>query len=360
MRFLSAGEASGDFFGAALFDRLQAIDPQPCFGLGGPALKAAGQQQLENVLARSAVGLSENVVHVPYFQGLLQRVKAWLRQCRPKIVILVDFQGFNLAIGRYARELGIPVVYFMAPQAWIWRSPGDLKRIGASCDLILSTFAPEHAFYQKHGLPSRFVGHPLRTLLPSPVCNAKSFPQICWLPGSRAIEVQRLTPILRTLIAHYAAHTSYTHVMPVAHPDLQPVLTESFRDLPVTLVPSAQRYQALNQSQQVIGASGSAILEAVLLEKPTVALYQVSALTYQVARRVLKTPWITLPNLLLQAPVVPEFLQQFNSQTLIDCVTQLQPMAFQQAATRLRPLLGSPQALEIAAHTLHAYEHSFF
>lgn len=356
MRFLSAGEASGDFFGAALFDRLQAIDPQPCFGLGGPALKAAGQRQLANVLERSAVGLSENLVHVPYFQSLLQRLKAWLRQCRPKVVILVDFQGFNLALGRYARSLGIPVVYFMAPQAWIWRSPGDLARIRASCDLILSTFAPEHAFYQKHGLPSHFVGHPLRSLLPSP--NPHPAMQICWLPGSRAIEVKRLGPVLRSLIAHYAIHTpAYTHVMPVAHPDLHAALSTLFQDLPVTLIDSEHRYQALNTSQQVIGASGSAILEALLLEKPTIALYQVSPLTYQLGRRVLKSPWITLPNLLLQAPVVPEFLQHFDLQRIIDCAHQLQPQNFKQAAARLRPLLGEPQALEKAARLLCEHVH---
>lgn len=354
MRFLSAGEASGDFFGAALLHHLQHRDPQPCIGLGGPALQAAGQQQLANVMARSAVGLSENLVHIPYFQGLLTRVKAWLRQCRPQVVILVDFQGFNLALGRYARTLGIPVVYYMAPQAWIWRSPGDISRIAASCDLILSTFWPEHLFYTQHGLRSHFVGHPLRTLLPPVLTQPTPYThrQICWLPGSRPIEVKRLAPVLRQLIQSSQQHSDALHVMPVAHPNLQPLLRDFFKDLPVRFVDSSERYTALNQSHQVIGASGSAILEAVLLEKPTLALYQVSALTYQVARRVLKHPWITLPNLLLQAPVVPEFLQHFDTAAIMARAESLNAADFKAAAQRLRPLLGDPQALANAAETL--------
>lgn len=348
MLFFSAGEVSGDLYGAALLTSLLADFPVPCYGLGGPLLREAGQQQLDDVLAYSAVGLTENLAHLPRFRALWQRIKQWLRQCRPTAVVLIDFQGLNLRIGAYARRLGIPVFYFIAPQAWLWRSPGDLKRIAQSCDLVLSVFLPEHHFYQAQGIASVFVGHPLLDLLPRPLLPrpgglvsasaAHTRRSICWLPGSRPIEIQRLTPVLRDLIRMYEQRFpgQYAHLMPVATPALLPLLSRAFDDLPVTLVPTAERYQAMVNSTRVIGASGSAILEAVLLAKPTVALYRVSGLTYAIAQRVFHHPYITLPNLLLHQALVPEFLQTFDPPQIFKRAESLSPLVFQTAAIALR------------------------
>jgi lipid-A-disaccharide synthase len=370
MLFLSAGEVSGDLYGAALLKQLSAYFSGPYYGLGGPLLREAGQQQLDDVLAYSAVGLTENLAHLPRFRRLWKRIKGWLRQCRPTAVILIDFQGLNLRIGAYARRLGIPVFYFIAPQAWLWRSPGDLKRIAQSCDLILSVFLPEHHFYQSRGIPSVFVGHPLLDLLPTPDAPihapAEGFEtntkrSICWLPGSRPIEVKRLTAVLRDLIQRYEQRYpgQYTHVMPVATPALLPLLSEAFGDLPVLRVPASERYQAMLSSERVFGASGSAILEAVLLEKPTVALYRVSGITYAIAQRVFHHPHITLPNLLLHQALVPEFVQSFDTPAIFKSAESLSPRAFKVAAAALRAQLQSAQmpcvateraALEIRNH----------
>lgn len=368
MLFLSAGEVSGDFYGAALLKQLSNYFPGPCYGLGGSSLRAAGQQQLADVLAYSAVGITENIEHLPRFRQLWERIKVWLRQCRPTLVVLIDFQGLNLRIGAYARRLGIPVFYFIAPQAWLWRSPGDLKRIARSCDLILSVFLPEHGFYQRQGIASVFVGHPLLDILPdipkvrlglASEQEPSFMPSICWLPGSRPIEVKRLAPILRNLIQYYCQHYSfqYRHVMPVATIGLQPLLTRLFSDLPVTLVSSSARYSAMIQSQQVIGASGSAILEAVLLEKPVVALYQVSALTYAIAQQVYPHSYITLPNLLLEQPLVPEFLQRFDTECIVKRLASLDPAAFKMAAAVLRRQLcvEDQSAVKKAAFEIDRY-----
>lgn len=366
MLFLSAGEVSGDTYAADLLAQLQCQLHAPCFGLGGPALQAAGQIQLANVLAYSAVGLTENLHHLRYFKALLARCKAWLRQCRPQAVILVDFQGFNLQLGRYARELGIPVFYYIAPQAWIWRAPGDLRRIARSCDLILSVFLREHVFYQQQGLNSHFVGHPLLQRLapftpetPSNTTHQNRIaPTLCWLAGSRTLEIQRLAPILRTLIGHSQNHPAlrhYHHVLPVATPALGRTLKPWFKDLSVDFISAADRYSAMANSQAVIGASGSAILEAVLLKKPTIALYQVSSLTYAVAKHLVKTPWITLPNLLLQRPLVPEFIQHLEAADILQALHHLSAAPFVAAHPELVAQLGASEGSILAAQTIMTY-----
>ena len=226
---------------------------------------------------------------------------------------------------------------------------------------MLSVFLPEHHFYQSQGIASVFVGHPLLDLLPLLPASSEHGQFLCWLPGSRPVEVQRLTPVLRALIQLYEQHYpgQYTHLMPVATPGLAPALTASFGDLPVTMVASDRRYWAMLRSEKVIGASGSAILEAVLLERPTVALYRVSAVTYAIARRVFQHPYVTLPNLLLHRALVPEFLQHFEPVSIFEQVESLIPAVFQRASAELRAQLQVTEpATQTAALEIIRYIHN--
>ncbi len=343
MFFLSAGEVSGDVYGAELVKALLSQGAGPCFGLGGEHLQSAGQSSLANVLDYSAVGLTENLGHLGYFQKCFVRVKAWLRQCRPQFVVLVDFQGLNLKIGAYARTLNIPVFYFIAPQAWIWRAPGDLKRIVQSCDCILSVFKPEHDFYQQRGLNSVFVGHPLWDMLANHPLTEKQLSQdsrlFFWLPGSRRQEIQRLTAPLRQLMLSLPGSR---HMIPVAREELKPLLKTAFGDLPVEFVSSQKRFEYMAQAHCVAGASGSAILEAALLKKPVVAMYRVSSLTYLVASQLINAPYVTLPNLLLKTPVVPEFLQNFPHHPMRQAIlAPVSPLELQQRQQKLGLELGN-------------------
>lgn len=334
--FVSAGEVSGDLYAAGLLAALRRRCPElRAVGLGGPLLQAEGLTLLADVRARSAVGLSENLPGLAYFHGLLQRLRAWLRQMRPQVVILVDFQGLNLQLAQAAHELGLPVVYFIAPQDWIWGWAGAARRLRQHVDLVLAVFAPEADFYRAHGVNVIHVGHPLLDLLPTgtqaAAREALGLPLgqevVCWMPGSRQHEVRRLAKPLAAVQRVLGPESQ--GLVPVAADYLPPV---PLRGQPLAL---SERYRAMLAADVVIGASGSMVLEAALLGRPVVALYRVSALTAAVARRLLRQPWITLPNLLLQAAHVPEFVQH------------LPPVEIAQTSRRVRENMAQWQELRL-------------
>ncbi len=353
--FISAGEVSGDLYAAAVLQQLHLFLPDlQAYGLGGPHLKLAGLQLLADLRADSAVGLSENADKVLKYRPLLQRLKRWLQQVRPQLVLLVDFQGFNLQLAAVARELGIPVYYYLAPQDWIWGFESGTRRVIENSTAILSVFQPEAHFYRERGAQVIPVGHPILDLVPpvsrSPYAHQQARLQacqelgldseqtiICWMPGSRQSEWSQLLPVMAQIQQHLPMPTQA--ICPIAaefldNPDLQ--LLNALQ------LPIRKRYTAMLASDIIIGASGSAILEAALLGRPVIALYRVSGLTYQLARAVLKKPWVTLPNLLLDEGVVPEFIQHFAIPEIINCIEAAlaNPLPFQTLPNRLWAELG--------------------
>lgn len=342
--FLSAGEVSGDIYASQLAQALLAQAPHlRLIGVGGPRMQAAGVRLLANPLSRSAVGLSENLPGVPWFWQLFLRLRAWLRQMRPQAVVLVDFQGLNLKLAEAARSLGIPVIYYIAPQDWLWGLPQSADRLVALTDLILAVFEPEYRYYLERGARVEWVGHPLLDLLPAPEVPAQArlalglSPQqgvICLMPGSRQAEVDRLWPVLCDLAQVFQAEGLHC-LCPLA---------DSFLKLPplppgLQLLPAEQRYTAMQAADLVIGASGNMVLEATLLQVPVIALYRVSALTYAVASRLLKVKHITLPNILLGQRIVPEFVQTLDTGAILKGARQLLADPQRQFA-QLEPLRG--------------------
>ncbi|PKL75536.1 MAG: lipid-A-disaccharide synthase [Candidatus Melainabacteria bacterium HGW-Melainabacteria-1] len=360
--FVSAGEVSGDIYAAGLLECLKQLRPHlRAYGLGGPMLQAAGLRLLADVRALAAVGLSENLPGLPQFWQLKQRLTAWLRQIRPDAVVLVDFQGFNLQLAEVAKTLGIPVIYFIAPQDWLWGVKAGLARILARVDLVLAVFRPEAAYYRTAGARVVHVGHPLLDLLPSlsreqararldPHQNLDpDQPLICWMPGSRKTEVRRLLPVMAEV--HHHLPRDWNHLLPLAADYLDGPL---LRALPVRRVDVSDRYEAMIAADLVIGACGSMVLEAALLGRPVLALYRVSALTFAVARHVVKLPWISLPNLLLERSLVPEFVQSLPAPEI---ARQLhieirQAPKWALAAAELRGLLGPNGANVRAAQAI--------
>lgn len=347
--FVSAGEVSGDVYGAGLLQALQRRCQADVYGLGGPWMVAQGLRLLADVRSRAAVGLSENAASLGYFWQLRQRLVAWLRQLRPAAVILIDFQGLNLQLARSARAMGIPVIYYIAPQDWLWRTDAESRALAASVDLLLAVFPPEAEYYRQRGLKVVHVGHPLLDTLPalsrSEARRQLDLPEqgriICWMPGSRRLEVQRLLPVMRALQPELAD----VHLMPLA--------ADFLGGVPGWARPvgAHARYTAMLAADAVIGASGNMVLEAALLGRPVLAMYRVSPLTYAVARNLLTSPWVTLPNILLQRALVPEYLQRFPlaaiRQRLASEITA--PERWQQAAADLRQLLGPDDSADRAA-----------
>lgn len=369
--FISAGEVSGDLYASAVLKQLRLFLPQlQAYGLGGPYLKEEGLQILADLREHAAVGLTENADKLFKYRPLLQRLKRWLQQVRPQLVLLVDFQGFNLQLAAIARELGIPVYYYLAPQDWIWGFESGTRRVIESCDLILSVFKPEARFYRERGAEVLTVGHPILDLVPpvsrSPYAHQQARlnsrqelgleldPEqtlICWMPGSRQSEWDQLLPVMQEIQA--ALPFPAEGVCPIAADFL--VAPERLKALNARRLPVWQRYKAMLASDLIIAASGSAILEAALLGRPVIALYRVSGLTYQLARTVLKKPWVTLPNLLLDEAVVPEFIQHFSIPDIVDTIEKAlaDPLPWQTLPNRLWGELGPGGGVLRAAEALH-------
>lgn len=342
--FLSAGEVSGDIYASQLAQALLTQAPgSRLIGIGGPRMLAAGVQLLADPLSRSAVGLSENLPGLPWFWQLFLRLRAWLRTMRPQAVVLVDFQGLNLKLAEVARSLGIPVIYYIAPQDWLWGLPQSADRLVALTDLILAVFEPEYRYYLRRGARVEQVGHPLLDLLPARQTPAQARlalglnPEqrvICLMPGSRQLEVERLWPVLTELALRFQAEGALC-LCPLAEAFLQlPALPPGLQ-----LLPADKRYAAMQAADLVIGASGNMVLEAALLQVPVIALYRVSGLTYAVASRLLKVKHITLPNILLGQGIVPEFVQNLALGPIFKASRDLLARPDSQLA-QLQPLRG--------------------
>lgn len=354
--FISAGEVSGDIYGAQLLQQLKQQAPQLRFaGLGGTRLQAAGLQLLANPLSRSAVGLSENLTSLPWFWHLLQRLRRWLQRVRPQAVILIDFQGLNLRLAQAAQALNIPVIYYIAPQDWLWGFPHQSNRLVTLCDLIISVFEPEYDYYLKQGARVERVRHPLLDLLPAenPATARQTLnlpadqAVFCLMPGSRQKEVERLWPVLKRVGLQLSQETGGTCLLPIADSFLKwptPIA-------PVRAVAAEQRYTAMQAADLIIGASGNMVLEAALLGVPVIALYRVSALTYALASRLLRVNHISLPNILLQAPIIPEFIQDLAADKILQEARKIQanPETQLQALQALRPLLEPSRPSQTAA-----------
>lgn len=355
--FVSAGEISGDVYAAALLRHLLQMAPGlRCYGFGGPLAAAAGLHLLGDLRPYSAVGISENLGQLPFFQQQLRRARAWLRSVHPAAVVLIDFQGFNLALAAEAQQLGLPVYYLMAPQDWLWSLPWQkqprpqLRRLRA----LFSVFPAEAAFYRDQDLPVVALGHPLLDLLPQNISRqaarqalglSQDTGVICLMPGSRKTEVQRLAPVMMALQQQLPG--SWQYLLPEADAFLNPWL----QPLQGQRVSLQQRYLAMLAADLVLGASGNMVLEAALLGRPVVSLYRVSALTAVLARRLLRRPWISLPNILLEEALVPELVQHFPLDSLAQTVqAELQmPQKWRQVQARLQAALGPPGALPRAA-----------
>ncbi|PIQ28572.1 lipid-A-disaccharide synthase [bacterium (Candidatus Blackallbacteria) CG17_big_fil_post_rev_8_21_14_2_50_48_46] len=357
--FLSAGEVSGDLYAALLIQALKTQAPHLRFsGVGGQRMQAAGMEILANPLSRSAIGLSENLNSLPWFYALFQRLKRWLQQVRPQAVVLIDFQGLNLRLAEAAKSLGIPVIYYIAPQDWLWGMPQNAQRLSRLSDLILAIFQPEFSYYQAQGAQVKHVGHPLLEILPpqskdeaqTSLKLAPHRPCLCLMPGSRQREWDRLLPVLIRTAENLHQTTGAQCVLPIADPFLKgPKLPEFIQPLM-----SEQRYNAMIASDLILGASGNMVLEAALLGTPVIALYKVSGLTYAVASRLLKVEYITLPNILLQQALIPEFIQNFSETELLNCAEKClkSPPDTQQTQAKLLELLQPRGASARAAQAI--------
>lgn len=354
-----AGEPSGDLHGAALARALREASPGvSLWGLGGPRMAAAGVELAADCGAIAVVGLSEALrrSHAVWrvYRALVQK----LRRERPDVVVLIDFPGMNLRLAGVARRLGIPVVYYVPPQVWAWGAR-RLRTIRARVALVLAVLPFERGFYAAAGVPVEYVGHPLLDLLQDPPDRSAARrrlgldgrgPVIGLLPGSREHEVARLLPVMHGAASRIAAAEPAVRFVLGLAPSLDATRIRHQLASPpaVELVPGGA-HLVMCASDLLLVASGTATLEAALLDTPMVVCYRLSALSEWVGRLVVRVPWISLPNLILGRAVVPEIWRgtDVTSERLaaealrllkVPGTQELQREAF----AELRRLLGPP------------------
>lgn len=319
-----AGESSGDILGAGLIRAIRARRPDASFeGVAGPLMQDAGCKALYPAETLSVFGLFEVLKHLPRLLKVRAELTRHFIADPPDVFIGIDSPDFNLGLEQRLRARGIPTAHYVSPSIWAWR-PKRVFKVGRAADLTLAILPFEPPLYDKHGFKATFVGHPLADSVPAQpdkraLREELHLPQDCQvlaiLPGSRVSEVQRLGPVfLETAAWLSQQRPELRFVIPAATPALNQMLKRLIRtlepDLPVTLV-EGHSHEALGAADAALLASGTAALEALLLKCPMVVAYRISALSYHVIMGLglLKIRNVSLPNLLAEKDLVPEFMQ---------------------------------------------------
>ncbi len=323
---LVAGEVSGDLLGADLILSLQRHFPHAHFvGIGGEQMMAAGLRSIVPMERLSVMGLVEVLGRIRELFDIRARVREYCLNNRPAVLIGIDSPDFTLGLERQVRDAGIPTVHYVSPSVWAWRR-GRLKGIAKSVDLMLTLLPFEASLYREYGIPVRFVGHPMADQIPEEPDREAARQElalacpgqvVALLPGSRGSEVSRLGPLFLETAAWLAdAMTpAPTFVVPCINrqrrEQIESMLrsNDAWRALDIRLVDGQSR-TVMTAADAVLLASGTAALEAALLKCPMVVAYQVNALTFWIASRLVHVEHVALPNLLAPRPVVPEFLQE--------------------------------------------------
>ncbi len=316
-----AGEASGDLHGANLVQELKKQDPTLAFyGVGSRRMREAGVRMLADASQISVVGATEVLTHIGAIYGVYALLKKFLREERPSLLILIDFPDFNILVGKAAKKLGIPIVYYISPQVWAWRK-GRIKKIASLVTAMMVVFPFEVELYRKAGVDVRFVGHPLADVVKSEYTQAEARKQlqldprrrtVALLPGSRKREITHLLPdMLEAGKILQSTIVDVQFVLPVA-PTLDQAFIQRYVDeggVPVRLV-DGRVYDALRASDAAMVTSGTATLETGLMGVPMVIVYRISGPSFFIGRLLIDVPHVGLVNIVAGKRVAPELLQE--------------------------------------------------
>lgn len=339
--FVSAGEASGEHYGASLIAAIRRLEPDAeFFGLGGQRMEALGLRRIVRAEDVAVMGITEVIRHMPQIYREYRRLKASIAAEKPDAAILIDFPDVNLSLAKHLKRAGVPVIYFVSPQLWAWKKY-RIREVQRYVDRMLVIFPFEEGFYRDRKVQAIYVGHPLADL-PPPTVSREDFarenaldssndldPTKQWiglLPGSRAKEIRLNLPEMVRAAALLQKQGDYEFLLPLA-----PTLTETQRAEVRTMLPEVPRITVTNDARATlqharasIVASGTATVEAALIGNPFVVIYRVSPLSYAVARRVVDVPHVAMVNLIAGRRAVPELIQ--GDFTAENVVSQLRPL----------------------------------
>jgi len=314
---VSAGEASGDYYAAELVRHLRQRWPE-CrfFGCAGPKLRAAGVEPVIRTEDLAVVGLVEVLRHLPRIWLRYRKLTREAAARKPALAILTDSPDFHLRVAARLKETGIPVVYLVAPQVWAWRQ-GRVKTMRRIIDRLLCIFPFEEAFFRQHGVPVRYIGHPLASRVRPALSREEFFkkhdipldrPLVAVLPGSRRSEAMRHIPELRKAADVIARQRDTTFLLPASS-----TCGAAFFEAPLAgsqIRPiEGEAWETMAYCDVALAASGTVTVEAALLGAPMVTFYRVSELSWAIGKLLVKSPFFTMVNLIAERQVVPELMQ---------------------------------------------------
>ena len=308
---ISAGEASGELYGAMLSRAIKNIWPDTViFGIGGQKMEREGVELIARI--SSIIGIAEAVRHLAEIRRTFKKARDTIFTRKPDILVLIDYPDFNLALAKKAKSEGIPILYYVSPQVWAWRS-GRIKKIAALVNRMAVLFPFEVNLYEQSGLPCEFVGHPITETIN--ITRTKEDikkdlgldpdrPAVALLPGSRPAELQRHMPLVREIARKlHEELPDHQIIVPLAEGTKLHYSLDTF----VKVYKNRTR-EVVAASEAAAVASGTATLETALLGTPMVVFYRLSPITY-FFRFLVKVKFMSLVNLLADREVVPELLQ---------------------------------------------------
>lgn len=332
--FLVCTETSGDLLGARLVHELKAAHPGlRIHGVGGPQLEAEGMHPTFRVADFNVMGLVEVISQLRRLKRMFAHLVEEVLERRPTVVVLVDAPDFNLRFAEALKQRGLsaPIVYYVSPQVWAWRK-GRAAKIARTVDHMMVLFSFEVEIYQKHGLPTTWVGHPLvdelqlggdrESYLRSRGLDPKR-KLVALAPGSRKSEVNRLLPVMVEVAR--ACQDRYQFALALAPTIAESEVRALLGDLRIPVLPGEMR-PLMHWADAAIVASGTATLETALLRTPMIVGYRMKTLSYWLARLLVRIPHIALVNIVLGERVVPELIQgAFNVERIIAELDEIVP-----------------------------------
>lgn len=349
--FLIAGEASGDLHGSNLIREIRRQSPQTAlYGWGGDRMQEAGCQIRKHYRELAFMGFYEVFKNIFTIIQNFKLVKRQIEEIQPDIVVLIDYPGFNLRLLPWLHEKGIKTVYYIAPQAWAWKE-SRVRTMARYIDLLLVILPFEQAFFSERGVPTEFVGHPLLQEIsdtPSPKED-----KIALLPGSRAQEIRAILPRMLAAMEYFPDYQFQLAAMSYLGEDFYHSI---IGDRPVSILWDSSD-DVIRTSKLAWVSSGTATLQTALYLTPLIVCYRSGWLNYQLAKRLIQVPYISLVNLIFNRLVVKELIQEnFSVENLThetkNLLEEKNYHAMQNEFQSLRTLLGEQNASQRAAEII--------
>ena len=323
------GEKSGDNLGAGLFEEIKKLLPDATIeGIIGPKLSELGGDQWASYNELSFMGIIEPLKALPRLIRLRKQLTCrWIND-PPDIFIGVDAPEFNLTLEKNLKKAGIKTIHYVSPSIWAWRE-NRVKKIKKSVDRMLCILPFEPLIYEKYQIPAKYIGHPLAETIPYHLnkeiikdgLGVRASKLIAILPGSRVNEVRQLGPIfVKTAKLMRKSNNNIFFIAPMASNAIKTIFKSIVNEYEMgeyfSISEKNKFYESIIASDLVISASGTAVLESALLERPTIAAYKVSSPSYFIMKALVKTKYFTLPNILLEENLIPEYIQNFDENDL--------------------------------------------